>query len=156
MGWFDAVAGRYIARANGLTALAITRAGPLNRFPVIKICTGYQVNNMLLRSLPAEIATMEMVQPQYEEHPGSMTPTSDCRHWEDLPPNARKYLSRLRELMGVRIDLVSVGPDRDQTILLREPFDALPDIVSRFVNTVQDRGAEPLARPTIIERRRPR
>jgi adenylosuccinate synthase len=141
VGWFDAVAGRYIARANGLTALAITRLDSLDRFPVIKICTGYQVNDMLLRSVPAEIATMEIVQPQYEEHPGWMTATSDCRHWDDLPVNARKYLSRLRELMGVRIDLISVGPDRDQTILLREPFDALPDIVSRFVDTVQDRGA---------------
>jgi adenylosuccinate synthase len=141
VGWFDAVAGRYIARANGLTALAITRLDSLDRFPVIKICTGYQVNDMLLRSVPAEIATMEIVQPQYEEHPGWMAPTSDCRHWDDLPANARKYLSRLRELMGVRIDLVSVGPDREQTILLREPFDALPDIVSRFVDTVQDRGA---------------
>ena len=58
------MAGRYIARANGLTALAITRLDSLDRFPIIKICTGYQVNDMVLRSLPAEIATMEIVQPQ--------------------------------------------------------------------------------------------
>ncbi|HUS15673.1 MAG TPA: adenylosuccinate synthase [Chloroflexia bacterium] len=141
VGWFDAVAARYIARANGLTALAITRLDALDQMPMIRICTGYQMNDMLLRSVPAEIATMEMVQPVYEDHPGWMAPTTGATRWDDLPQNARKYLSRLRELIGVRIDIVSVGPDRDQTILLREPFDALPDIVSRFVDTVADRGA---------------
>ena len=141
VGWFDAVAGRYIARINGLTALAITRLDALDVFPTIKICTGYQVNDMLLRNFPAELSTIAIVQPQYEEHPGWMTPTGGCTRWDDLPMNARKYLARLRELTGVRIDIVSVGPDREQTILLREPFDALPDIVSRFVDTVQDRGA---------------
>jgi adenylosuccinate synthase len=141
VGWFGAVAARYVARANGLTALAITRVDALDQMPTLKICTGYQVNDLLLPSFPAEVATLELVQPQYEEHPGWLTPTTGCARWEDLPPNARKYLARLRELVGTRIDLVSVGPDRDQTILLREPFDALPDIVSRFVDTVQDRGA---------------
>jgi len=141
VGWFDAVAARHVARANGLTALAITRLDALDRMPIIKICTAYQVNDMLIRNFPAEIATIQIVQPQYEEHPGWMASTTDCTRWENLPPNARKYLSRLRELIGVRLDIVSVGPDREQTILLREPFDALPDIVSRFVDTVQDRGA---------------
>lgn len=141
VGWFDAMAGRYIARINGLTALAITRLDALDKFPILKVCTGYQMNDMELRSFPAEIATLNIVQPVYEELPGWMEPTGACRTWDDLPPNARKYVSRLRDLLGVRIDLISVGPDRDQTILLREPFDILPDIVGRFVETVKDRGA---------------
>ncbi len=140
VGWFDAMAGRYVARANGLTALAITRLDALDQMPSLKICTGYRVNDMLLRNFPAEIATLEIVQPEYEEHPGWLTDTTGCTRWEDLPVNARKYLARLRDLLGVRIDIVSIGPDRGQTILLREPFDTLPDIVSRFVDTVQDRG----------------
>jgi adenylosuccinate synthase len=135
------VAGRYVARINGLTSLAITRLDALDQFETIKICTGYQVNDMLMRNFPADIATLEIVQPQYEEHPGWQTDTSACTRWDELPANARAYLSRLRELIGVRIDIISVGPDRAQTILIREPFDALPDIVSRFVDTVQDRGA---------------
>jgi adenylosuccinate synthase len=141
VGWFDAVAGRYVARANGLTALAITRLDALDQMPLLRICTGYRVHDMLLRAFPADIATIESVQPEYEEYPGWMSDTTGCRRWEDLPANARAYLTRLRDLLGVRIDLVSVGPDRDQTILLREPFDSLPDIVSRFVDTVKDRGA---------------
>ncbi len=140
VGWFDAVAGRYVARANGLTALAITRLDALDKMPMLKICTGYRVNDMLLRNFPAEIAMMELVHPEYEEHPGWLTDTTGCTRWDELPANARKYLARLRDLLGVRIDLVSVGPDREQTILLREPFDTLPDIVSRYVDTVQDRG----------------
>ncbi len=134
------MAGRYVARANGLTALAITRLDALDQMPTLRICTGYRVNDMLLRNFPAEIATLEIVQPEYEEYPGWLTDTTGCTRWDELPVNARKYLARLRDLLGVRIDIVSVGPDREQTILLREPFDTLPDIVSRFVDTVQDRG----------------
>jgi len=140
VGWFDAMAGRYIARANGLTALAITRLDALDQMPTLRICTGYRVNDMLLRNFPAEIATLEIVQPEYEDHPGWLTDTSSCTRWDDLPINARKYLTRLRDLLGVRIDIVSIGPDREQTILLREPFDTLPDIASRYVGTVQERG----------------
>ncbi len=139
VGWFDAVAGRYIASVNGLTSLAITRLDALDQMPTIRICTGYQVNDMMIRSFPAQIATLEIVQPEYEEHPGWLTPTGECTRWEELPSNARAYLARLRELLGVRIDIVSVGPDRAQTILLREPFDALPAAVSRLVETVQER-----------------
>jgi adenylosuccinate synthase len=96
---------------------------------------------MILRTMPADGGTLDMVQPQYEDYPGWQTDTSRATQWDDLPLNARRYLTRLRELLGVRIDLVSIGPDRSQTILLRQPFDRLPDIVSRFVDTVADRGA---------------
>jgi adenylosuccinate synthase len=141
VGWFDAVAGRYVARINGLTSLAITRLDALDQMETLKICTGYGINDMILRTMPADGGTLDMVQPQYEDYPGWQTDTSRATQWDDLPLNARRYLTRLRELLGVRIDLVSIGPDRSQTILLRQPFDRLPDIVSRFVDTVADRGA---------------
>ena len=140
IGWFDAVAGRYAAQINGLTSLAITRLDALDQFESLKICTAYQINDMVLRNMPTDLSKLEMVQPQYEELPGWQTSTSGATRWDDLPPNARKYLTRLRELLGVRIDLISIGPDRAQTILLRQPFDSLPAIVSRFVETVADRG----------------
>ncbi len=141
VGWFDAVSGRYVARINGLTSLAITRLDALDQMESIKVCTGYGINDMVLRTMPADGSTLDMVQPQYEEFPGWKSDTSGITRWDDLPVNARRYLTRLRELLGVRIDLVSVGPDRSQTILLRQPFDRLPDIVSRFVESVADRGA---------------
>ena len=143
VGWFDAVAGRYIARINGLSGLVITRLDALDQMAVIKVCTGYGVNDMMLRQMPADVATLEMVVPQYEEHPGWLEDTSQCKRWDDLPTNARKYLTRLRDLLGVPIDLVSVGPDRAQTIIMRPPFDSLTLIASRFVESVRDRaGAE--------------
>lgn len=140
VGWFDSVAGRYAAQINGLTSLAITRLDALDQFESLKICTAYQINDMVMRNMPTDLSKLDMVQPQYEELPGWQTSTSGATQWDDLPPNARKYLTRLRELLGVRIDLISVGPDRAQTILLRQPFDSLPAIVSRFVDTVADRG----------------
>jgi adenylosuccinate synthase len=140
VGWFDAVAARYIAQLNGLTGLAITRLDALDQMPMLKICTGYGVNDMLLRHMPADLATLEMAQPHYEEHPGWLADTSGCTRWEALPAPARRYLTRLRDLVGAPIDLVSVGPDRAQTILLRPPFDSLGTATRRFVATVTERG----------------
>jgi adenylosuccinate synthase len=140
VGWFDAVAGRYAAQINGLTSLAITRLDALDQFESLKICIAYRINDMVVRNMPTDLSRLEQVQAQYEELPGWQTSTSGITEWNALPLNARKYLARLRELLGVRIDLISVGPDRAQTILLRPPFDSLPAIASRFVDTVADRG----------------
>ena len=138
VGWFDAVAAQYTARINGLTSLAVTRLDALDQLPTIQICTGYRVNEMILRHMPADVATLQVAQPQYEEWPGWLSDTSGARTWDALPANARKYLSRLRELLGVRIDLVSVGPGREQTVILRPPFDSLPAIAGRYVETVTE------------------
>ncbi len=77
----------------------------------------------MLNVFPAAISTLAGAQPQYEEHPGWLTDTTGCTRWDDLPPNAQSYLARLSDVLDTRIDLVSVGPRREQTIRLHEPFD---------------------------------
>lgn len=138
VGWFDAVAGRYVAALNGLTGLAITRLDALDKFDTIKICTTYQVNDAHLNHLPADISILESVEPQYEEHPGWQTDTSGARAWADLPKNARTYLDRISHLLGTGLDIVSVGPHRDQTIVLRNPYKVVPQQVEQLVQSLGD------------------
>ena len=123
VGWFDAVAGRYVAQLNGLTGIALTRLDALDKFDTLKICTAYKVNDMHLAHIPADLSILESVEPQYEEHPGWKEDTSGARAWSDLPENARSYIQRICQLIGTPLDMVSVGPHRDQTITLRNtPF----------------------------------
>jgi len=114
-GWFDGVAIGYAAWLNGMTGLAITKLDVLDNFEIIKICTGYKLPNgaIIAQSMPDTPVLMQ-VTPVYEVWDGWQTPTSDCRHWDDLPKAARAYLHRISELAGIKIDYVSVGPERDQ------------------------------------------
>ncbi len=114
-GWFDGVAIGYAAWLNGMTGLAITKLDVLDHFAILKICTGYKLPNgtIVTQSMPDTPVLMQ-VTPVYEVWDGWQTPTSDCRHWDDLPKEARAYLHRLSELAGIKIDYVSVGPERDQ------------------------------------------
>ena len=138
VGWFDAVAARYVAAINGLTGLAITRLDALDKFETIKICTAYQVNDAHLNHLPADISILESVECQYEEHPGWQTDTSGARTWADLPANARAYLDHLSHLLGTPLDIVSVGPHRDQTIVLRNPYNVVPQQVGQLLQSLGD------------------
>jgi adenylosuccinate synthase len=137
VGWFDAVAGRYVAQLNGLTGVAITRLDALDKFDTIKICTAYKVNDAHLSHLPADLSILEMVEPQYEEHPGWKVDTSGAREWGDLPDMARSYLERIATLLGTQIDIISVGPHREQTITLRDAFSPVPQQVERLVETLE-------------------
>lgn len=116
-GWFDAVAARYSATINALDSAALTLFDVLDVFDEIPICTGYRWRGMEIEDFPAEPWVLEEAEPMYEVLPGWRMETSRARKMADLPPNARRYVDRIATLLGCEIGLVSVGPDRTQTIL---------------------------------------
>lgn len=121
-GWFDAMVIRYAVRINGLTGIALTKLDVLSGFDTIKVCTGYTFEGKALETLPAALEVFENCVPVYEELPGWNVDITGARSFEELPENARKYVLRLQELSGCPIVMVSVGPRRDQTITLKNPF----------------------------------
>jgi adenylosuccinate synthase len=121
-GWFDAMVIRYSVRVNGLTGIALTKLDVLSDFDTIKVCTGYTFQGKALETLPAALEVFENCQPVYEELPGWRADITGAQSFEELPENARSYVRRLEELAGCPIVMVSVGPRRDQTIILRNPF----------------------------------
>ena len=121
-GWFDAAVVRYAAMLNSLDYLAVTRLDILDGLEKINICTGYRCKGEVLEEYPESLTVLEQVEPIYEELPGWKTGISACRTYADLPENARKYVERISELVGVPLGIISVGPDREQTIVLRRIF----------------------------------
>ena len=121
-GWFDAMVIRYAVRVNGLTGIALTKLDVLSEFDTIKVCTGYTCDGKTLETLPAQLELFEKCQPVYEELPGWKQDITAAGSFEELPANAQSYVRRLEELAGCPIVLVSVGPRRDQTITIRNPF----------------------------------
>jgi adenylosuccinate synthase len=121
-GWFDAVAGRFSVRINGLSDIALTHLDIYDGFPSIKICTAYKFNDEILTSFPSDIAILEKCQPIYEEMDGWQESISGVRDFEKLPLAARKYMSRLEDLLSCPISLVSIGPDRSQIIFVKDLF----------------------------------
>ncbi len=121
-GWFDAVVARFTSRINGFTGAAITRLDILDTFPHLKLCVGYKLDNETIDYFPASIAALERCQPIYEELPGWQTPTSHIRQYEQLPFEARQYIARLTELISCPVNLISVGPRREQTIEVKPIF----------------------------------
>ena len=114
-GWFDGVAIRYASWLNGMTGLAITKLDVLDTFDVIKVCVGYQLpNGEIIRDSMPDTPLLYRVTPIYEEWEGWKVSTANCRHWDDLPKAARAYIHRLSELADIKVDYVSVGPERDQ------------------------------------------
>jgi len=118
-GWFDAVAARFSTRVNGYTQAVITRLDVLDTLPAIKIGTGYELNGEKIDYFPASAAKLEKCRPIYEELPGWQTPISHIRDFEQLPSQARQYLSRLEELIACPISIISVGRRREQAIFKR-------------------------------------
>ena len=118
-GWFDAVLARYSAQINGFTAVALTKFDILDIFPSIKICTAYKIDGESYTRPPSNIALLERCQPIYEEHPGWQSDTSNIRHSQDLPKEAQSYVKRIEELIGCPIALISVGPSREQAIMVQ-------------------------------------
>ncbi len=126
-GWFDAVASRYSAMVNGVTSGVLTRLDVLDNFPSIKICTGYEMpDGRMLTSMPASSVLLGQVKPVYEEVEGWRAPTSRCRSWDDLPQKARDYIRRIEALLQIPIDIVSVGPERDQAIIVHDVLKVKP------------------------------
>lgn len=121
-GWFDAAALRRSARINGLSGLCITKLDVLDGISELLICTGYQLDGKTIDMLPVGADDVARCQPIYETLPGWTENTHGVSRWEDLPVNARNYLKRLETLCEVPVDIVSTGPERDETIVLRHPF----------------------------------
>ena len=115
-GWFDAVASRYSVRVNGVTSAALTRLDVLDNFPAIEVCTAYEVDGKELDSFPGTVSVLNRIKPVYEEHQGWQQETSGARRFSDLPKEAQRYVERIEELLGCPVEIVSVGPEREQVI----------------------------------------
>ena len=121
-GWFDGAALRRAVQINGLTGLAVMKLDVLDGMKTVKLGVGYMVDGKRVDLLPCGADALSRCEPVYEEFPGWTESTFGVTRWEDLPESAQKYLSRLSEVAGCPIALVSTGPDRNQTILLKDPF----------------------------------
>ena len=117
-GWFDGVAARHSVRINGLSSAALTRLDVLDPLPTIKVCTAYRVHGEETDSMPAAGAALAAAQPVYKELPGWQKQTAGIRRFGDLPPEAQSYVRFIQDMLGVKICLVSVGPEREQAIRL--------------------------------------
>jgi adenylosuccinate synthase len=116
-GWFDAVVGRYAQRVNGVDFWAMTKLDVLDTFPVVKICTGYRrKDGFVYTTFPADLDVLADCEPVYEEMPGWMCETSKTTNYDDLPANAKAYISRILELVGGKLGVLSVGPARETTL----------------------------------------
>ncbi|MCZ2109899.1 MAG: adenylosuccinate synthase [Dehalococcoidia bacterium] len=122
IGWLDAVAARYSVRFNGLSALALTRLDVLDALPSIKICTGYELDGQIVETMPARESVLDRVHPIYEELPGWQQPTTEVRNFDDLPPQAQAFIRRVEELLECPVDLISVGPAREQAVIVNPIF----------------------------------
>ncbi|MCU9807595.1 adenylosuccinate synthase [Paraclostridium sp. AKS46] len=116
-GWFDAVIVRYAARVNGLTSISLMLLDVLTGFDTVKICTSYKMGDKVLREFPASLEDLAKCEPIYEELEGWSEDLTGMETYEELPENAKKYIAKIEELVGVNVDMVSVGPNRAQTIV---------------------------------------
>jgi len=121
-GWFDAALVRQAAAVSGVTGIALTKLDVLDGFEAIRICTGYTLDGETIDYLPAHAADQARVEPIYEEIEGWPGSTRGARSWADLPARAIKYVRRIEELIRCPVALVSTSPERDDTILVRDPF----------------------------------
>ena len=121
-GWFDAVIGRYAVRINGLDCLAITKLDVLDELAEIKVCTAYKIDGEICNHFPSNASDFANCQPVYKSFPGWQEDTTNCQTLEDLPTKALNYLKFLAEVMEVPIAIVSLGPSRNQTIIVEDPI----------------------------------
>ena len=121
-GWFDSVLVRQAVRVGGIAGLALTKLDVLDGFETLKICVGYRLGDRQLTHLPASQAAQESVEPVYETIEGWKDSTRGARSWLDLPAAAVKYVRRVEELIGAPVALLSTSPEREDTILVHDPF----------------------------------
>ena len=122
-GWFDAVLVRQAIKVGGIQGLALTKLDVLDGLPELRICTGYRINGVPHRYLPAAPRAQAAAEPEYETMEGWAGSTRGARSWADLPAQAVKYVRRIEELVEAPVTLVSTSPERDDTILVRDPFE---------------------------------
>jgi adenylosuccinate synthase len=117
-GWLDAVALRYTARLSGVDSIAVMLLDVLSGLAEVKICTAYELDGHQITRFPSHVDDVRRVVPVYETLAGWQEEVTDCRRFDALPANAQAYLRRISELVGQPIEIVSVGPERDQTIVV--------------------------------------
>jgi len=124
-GWFDAVMVRQAGHVAGISGMALTKLDVLDGFDILKICIGYQVDGRdeILDYFPSDMGAQAACKPVYEEMPGWQDSTYGARSWADLPANAVKYIRRVEELTKMPVTLLSTSPERDDTILVKDPFE---------------------------------
>jgi adenylosuccinate synthase len=122
-GWFDAVLVRQTVRTSGIDGLALTKLDILDGFSEIKVCTGYRLDGRTIDHLPAGEHAQARAEPVYETVAGWKERTAGARSWADLPAQAIKYVRRIEELIGCPVALLSTSPEREDTILMRNPFE---------------------------------
>lgn len=123
-GWLDLVALRRSIQLNSFSGLCITKLDVLDGLKTVKLCIGYKLQGKLIEDTPLDTDDFAACEPVYEEHPGWSESTARVKKFADLPENAQKYLLHVEKLAGVPIDIISTGPDRKDTIVLRNPYDA--------------------------------
>ena len=122
-GWLDMVALRRAIQLNSFSGLCVTKLDVLDGLSTIKICTSYRLHDKQYVDPPLDSDLYEACEPQYEELPGWVESTANIRHFDDLPQNAQQYLLYIEKLAGIPIDIISTGSDREDTIVLRHPYD---------------------------------
>jgi adenylosuccinate synthase len=115
---------RHAVRINGITGIALTKLDVLTGFKEIRICTAYRYKETIHKEFPASLRVMEKAEAVYEDFDGWQEPISHAHRLADLPTNAQRYVRRLEEILQTEMVLISVGPDREQTIMLKNPFRA--------------------------------
>jgi len=123
-GWLDAALLKRSIIINGISGLCITKLDVLDGLPEIKVCVGYELRGERIDILPLDADDIAACRPIYDSFPGWTERTAGITQWDALPLNARRYLERVQEFIGAPIDMVSTGPDREHTILLRHPYQA--------------------------------
>lgn len=122
-GWFDAALLKRSVQINGVSGMCLTKLDVLDGLESLQLCTGYRLHGKHVDIFPVGAEEAAACEPVYEEMPGWSEPTVGVKLMKDLPPNARAYVKRVEELVGVPVDMVSTGPDREETIVLRHPFE---------------------------------
>lgn len=121
-GWFDSVLVRQVAKVSGIDGIALTKLDVLDGFDTIRICVGYRLNGERIERLPGSSSAQAVIEPIYEDFEGWAESTQGARRWADLPAQAVKYVRRVEELIECPITLLSTSPERDDTILMKDPF----------------------------------
>lgn len=122
-GWFDAVMARQAMRRGGIKGIALTKLDVLDGMKELKVCTAYKIGNREIDYFPASAREQAQVEPLYETFEGWAESTEGARSWAELPAEAVKYIRRIEELVGVPISLLSTSPERDDTIMVKDPFE---------------------------------
>ena len=121
-GWFDAVIVNYTVKLSGINGIALTKLDVLDTFKEIKICVGYKINKTIIKTVPDSYTDMEKIKPIYETLKGWQKSTQKCKSFSDLPLNAKKYIKRIEKLIECPVSLISTSPERNDTILVADPF----------------------------------